>query len=258
MRSRSPHDHRRGTDLSQRWVSATEHWLKERRIADAAELCGEWPAPEQRGRRRLALCSVTAEALVLGSGQRFEVVDAASALRSAVDVVRRPAGGGAVFVAPGEQVWADVWLPRDDDLWDDDVVRSSRWVGAAWARALGALGVDDLVVADGPATCDRWSRLLCFAGVGAGEVMAGGAKVVGVAQRRGRDGARFLTMAHARWDPRRLVRLLALAPPEAERAATETAAACVGLEQLAGTSEEARFVSSPLTAVEEALSGSMP
>ena len=41
-----------------------------------------------------------------------------------MDVVRRRSGGGAVLVGAGEQVWVEVWIPRDDALWDDDVIRS--------------------------------------------------------------------------------------------------------------------------------------
>ncbi len=101
-----------------------------------------------------------------------------------VDVVRRRSGGGAVLVGAGEQVWVEVWIPRDDPLWDDDVIRSSWWLGETWKRALEELGAPGLLVHRRRSTGRDWSDLVCFAGIGPGEVMAGTAKVVGVAQRR--------------------------------------------------------------------------
>ncbi|HEX6785774.1 MAG TPA: hypothetical protein VF076_01140, partial [Acidimicrobiales bacterium] len=56
-----------------------------------------------------------------------------------------------------------------------------------------------------------WSPLVCFSGLGPGEVHAGGRKVVGISQRRTRGWARFQCAAYLRWDPDALVALLA--PP---------------------------------------------
>ena len=47
-----------------------------------------------------------------------------------------------------------------------------------------------------------WSALVCFAGIGPGEVLDGdGRKWVGISQRRTRDWIRLQTMAHRRWSP---------------------------------------------------------
>jgi lipoate-protein ligase A len=54
-----------------------------------------------------------------------------------------------------------------------------------------------------------WSSLVCFSGLGPGEVHAGGRKVVGISQRRTRGWARFQCAAYLRWDPDALVALLA-------------------------------------------------
>ncbi len=58
---------------------------------------------------------------------------------------------------------------------------------------------------------DPWSSLVCFAGVGPGEVLVGGRKAVGISQRRTKEWARFQCAAYRRWDPAALVGLLA--PP---------------------------------------------
>ena len=156
--------------------------------------------------------------IVLGSTQRRDTIDPGRVARYGAEVVRRSSGGGAVLVGPAAQVWLDVWLPRHDALWDDDVVRSSWWLGETWARALEGLGAPPLVVHRGGATRTEWSDVVCFAGLGPGEVTAGTAKVVGVAQRRTREGARWHSMAPLAWDPVPLVDLLALDDEEARRA----------------------------------------
>jgi len=186
-------------------------WSIERRTASARDLHAPWPAPGARGRRTVGLCTVLgAPTLVLGSAQDQDVVDAARAARAGVEVVRRTSGGGAVLVGPGAQVWVDVWIPRHDQLWDDDVVRSSWWLGEAWTSALEGLGARDLVVHRGRATRTEWSDVVCFAGLGPGEVTSGTAKVVGVAQRRTREGAWLHSVAPLSWEPAELLMLLSL------------------------------------------------
>ena len=157
--------------------------------------------------RAVWVADPTAPALVLGSTQQPDVV----APGATIDVVRRRSGGGAVLVEPGAQVWIDVLLPADDDLWDDDVGRSFRWLGEVWQRALADLGLP-ATPHDGAMCTNRWSRLVCFAGLGPGELVdEHGRKVVGISQRRTRDGARFQCSAPlVPWDPAPILDLLAL------------------------------------------------
>jgi lipoate---protein ligase len=129
-------------------------------------------------------------ALVLGSTQSPAVADQLELARRGIDLVRRRSGGGAVLVDLAGMSWVDVIVPRDDVLWDDDVTRSFHWLGHAWKDALAACGVSG-VVHEGGSHRTRWSSLACFAGVGAGEVLVEGRKVVGVSQRRTRTAARF-------------------------------------------------------------------
>jgi hypothetical protein len=57
----------------------------------------------------------------------------------------------------------------------------------------------------------------------------GGAKVVGISQRRTRAAARFQCAALARWDPSGLLDLLALSPDERVRAGAELARSAAGV-----------------------------
>lgn len=154
-------------------------------------------------------------ALILGSAQPETDVDRVAASAAGVPVVRRRSGGGAVLVDPADMVWIDVIVPRGHDLWDDDVGRSGLWLGAAWGRALESAGVHT-ERHEGPMAPDPLARRVCFVGRAAPELTVSGRKVVGVSQRRTRDGARFQCAALLRWDPSLLVQLLAPVLSEAD------------------------------------------
>ena len=176
-------------------------WAVEQRTGTAAELHAVGlPSPCTRLVRTL---EVTAPALVLGSAQAPIHTDE-------VEVVRRHSGGGAVLVEPGRLVWVDVAIPRDDPLWDDDVGRAFHWLGQAWAAAVSTLGVVGPEVHRGGLVRSPLSDLVCFAGLGPGEVTVAGAKLVGMAQRRTREGALFQCAVPLAWDPDRMAGLLGL------------------------------------------------
>lgn len=140
-------------------------------------------------------------ALVLGSTQSEGDVDAASLERLGLASARRRSGGGAVHVSD-DSIWIDVTIARDDPLWIDDVSASSLWLGRSWVGALESAGLGALRVHEGAMVHHPLDRIVCFAGVAPGEVTdASGAKVVGISQRRGRDGARFQCVVHLRWNP---------------------------------------------------------
>jgi len=157
--------------------------------------------------------TISGTALVLGSSQSEDVVDLAECARANVAVVHRRTGGGAVYLAEAEHLWVDVVIPRSDILWNDDVVASALWLGEAWSRVLTTLGGSRLSVHRGAAIPTTWSKLVCFAGVGSGEVLVNGRKVVGISQRRTRDAARFQCFVHRRWVPEDFLPLLAQPRP---------------------------------------------
>ena len=200
--------------------------LRRLREPPAAFHARDLPEPAERS---VWVCEPTSAALVLGSAQRDEVVDTAACERAGVAVVRRRSGGGAVLVVPGDLLWVDVVIPAGDPLWEADVGRAFLWLGEAWAAALAELGVPGSVHRGG-LEATPWSSLVCFGGVGPGEVLStAGAKLVGLSQRRTRDAARFQCAALGRWDPGALLALLALAPADRGRAEADLAGAAAGV-----------------------------
>jgi lipoate-protein ligase A len=166
--------------------------------------------------RSVTFVTVERPTLVLGSAQSPDAVDARVASALGVQVVRRRSGGGAVLLMPDEFVWADVVVPAGDPLWDVDVARSMVWVGDWWASALATSST----VHHGALVASHWSRHVCWAGVGAGEVLdPSGRKLVGISQRRTREVARFQTMCHLRVRPELVVALLAPPRPTASELA---------------------------------------
>jgi len=167
-------------------------------------------AGEQHGRDLVAERAVwdvhiTQKAMVLGSRQDESLLNAELCNRDEIEIVRRRSGGGIVFLAPGEHVWLDVVIPRGDVLWNDDVAKASWWLGDVWVQTLNALGENNVSVHHESLSSDAWGDLLCFAGVGPGEVARQSAeslsKFVGISQRRTRDYARFQCTIYTKWNP---------------------------------------------------------
>ena len=167
-------------------------------------------AVEQHGRdlvveRAVWDVRITRKAIVLGSRQDQSLLNGEQCNRDEIEIVRRRSGGGIVFLAPGEHVWLDVVIPRGDVLWNDDVAKASWWLGDVWVQTLNALGENNVSVHHESLSSDAWGDLLCFAGVGPGEVARQSAeslsKFVGISQRRTRDYARFQCTIYTKWNP---------------------------------------------------------
>ncbi|HMC38985.1 MAG TPA: hypothetical protein VKI19_04930 [Acidimicrobiales bacterium] len=171
--------------------------------------------------RTVRFCHPTGPALVLGSHQDEGQFSAAALAAAGVELARRRSGGSAVRVGSGRVLWVDFVLPRDDPLWDDDVGRAAWWVGDLWAAALGRGDVWR-----GPMQPGAWSPVVCFAGLGPGEVTEGGRKMVGVSQRRRGGGAVFQTAALLDWRPDDYLSMLAR--PVADPAELASAAVAAG------------------------------
>jgi lipoate-protein ligase A len=217
-------------------AGAAGRWAVTRWRGEASEAHGEaWPPDPVPSVR---VVDVRGRAVVLGSTQTAGTVDADAAAAAGLDVVRRRSGGGAVLVGPGELLWVDVFVPAGDRLWSPDVGRATHWLGAAWVGSLAACGVE-ASWHDGALVTTPWSRLVCFAGLGPGEVHMGGVKVVGLSQRRTREGALFSSAALLRWDPGALLAVLALDAGERQRAAEELSGAATALDVPASELETA-------------------
>ena len=169
---------------------------------------------------------------MLGSAQPASDFDGEQLAAAGIELVRRRSGGGAVLVAPGSQVWLDVFLPHGDELAEPDVAKSFHWLGDTYAAAIASvLGVSaeqaGVEVNRGPRQVTPWSRTLCYAGLGAGEVSVAGRKVVGMSQRRERSGAWIHSMALLSRRAGDLAGLLA--GPEERRSAARAALSNAGL-----------------------------
>ncbi len=213
-------------------------WIVEERRGTAAALHAGWPAADERpNRAQVAVCRVTGPALVLGSTQPESVVDLARAAAAGVALCRRRSGGGAVLVTPADPVWIDIWLPGGHPLWRPDVGRAFDWLGDCWVDALTGAGLTGLSAhRTGFVSCTRWSSLVCFGGVGTGEVVTDdGRKLVGLAQRRNRQGSWFHGACVLRWDPGPLLGLLAMDDDERRSAGEGLGNAVVGTSDLSAS-----------------------
>ena len=149
--------------------------------------------------RALWWCNVESPTVILGSTQLVDDVDQNSADESGVLVSRRRSGGGAVFVHPSDTVWIDITISRDDPLWKDDVAQSMLWLGEFFVKALSPW-VQANVYRDSFSTGVD-GRVVCFSSSSPGEVFVGTNKLVGISQRRGREGARFQCVLYRHWRP---------------------------------------------------------
>ena len=169
-------------------------------------------AGEQHGRdlpaeRSVWNVDITAPAIVLGSRQTETELDLDACIHKNVEIVRRRSGGGMVFLSPGKQVWLDVVIPRNDRLWIDDVGRASWWLGDVWLAAIESLAPAKKLAAEvhrESLAVGGYGDLVCFSGVGPGEVMGFDAqgvrsKLVGISQRRTQEAARFQCTVYLEW-----------------------------------------------------------
>jgi len=139
------------------------------------------------------------QTIVLGSSQHEDAVDLDAATQAGFQVCKRRTGGGAVLV-DSSCVWVDVTLPREHQWWTDDVSASMLWLGDAWARVLGQFSSGTRFdVHRGAMMRSVVSDAVCFAGRAPGEVFVANKKIVGISQRRSREGARFQCALYTHW-----------------------------------------------------------
>lgn len=145
------------------------------------------------GRRRVSWLHPTAPALILGSASP----DPFRGRRD--DLVRRRSGGGLVWLDPQVSTWVDVFVPTDDPLWRCDVGQAFHWLGHTLTAAFSDIGVP-ASMHRGPYEAGPSDGLVCFASLGPGEVVVDGRKLVGISQRRTREGCRFQCVAYEQFE----------------------------------------------------------
>lgn len=97
-------------------------------------------------------------------------------------------------MVPDESVWIDLWIPTQSSLADRDVGGALERAGAIFKSALSQLGADHLEIAGKPT--DSRGAVICFDKLGAGELTHEGAKLLGLAAWRCREGTLFQTAAY--------------------------------------------------------------
>ncbi len=166
--------------------------------------------PEQVG-HEIWTRSLSRPALVLGSTQSEAVLN--SSLRNAdlgeqeLEICKRRSGGGLVYLDVDHDVWIDVLIPVTSPLWHHDLAKAFHWLGDIWAAVLAEF-ITDAVISSHRGPSQGSGQLLCFAGLGHGEVSVDGYKVVGLSQRRTRSWTRLQCAVIQRWPAEQLTRML--------------------------------------------------
>ncbi|MFN8475085.1 MAG: ligase [Anaerolineae bacterium] len=190
---------------------------------------------EETGQPAMRWYEIAPPALVLGSGQHLSDVNVAVCAAMGVPVVKRSSGGGAVFT--GVSLSLDVALPPDDPLDSHDITESYRWLGETWVAALASLGIAARLVSVAEARADTRSlspllKRVCYAGLSPYEVAVGTRKVVGLAQRRRRQGALLQGGVYLHWPSEETAALVGITNQEQSALAEELPRRVAGLDEL--------------------------
>jgi lipoate-protein ligase A len=123
-------------------------------------------------------------AVSLGYAQRAGEIDASACRRSGVEVVRRPTGGRAVL--HHLELTFSLVLPLRPEWAPPSTMENHRRIHRCLAHGLDALGVSGPIEQTAGRT-DGVGSVFCVAAAGPCELLVGGKKLVGVAQRRFRS-----------------------------------------------------------------------
>jgi lipoate-protein ligase A len=131
----------------------------------------------------LRLYSWSPPCLSLGFMQRAgDLVDAEACRRAGIDVVRRPTGGRAVL--HWEEITYAIAAPVTETRFGAGLSETQHCIGRCLAAGLERLGIQTELSRPRLDPERRLLRAPCFASPGRAELMAGGRKLAGSAQRR--------------------------------------------------------------------------
>ncbi len=166
-------------------------------------------------------------ALSLGFSQPFEVADAAFCAAHGVDVVRRPTGGRAVL--HHLELTYSVAAPLGAGPFSRDLQAAYRAICGALVAGLARVGVPAEVAGEPAGGMVKPTQAIpCFVGPAAGEVVAGGRKLVGSAMRRVGESILQHGSILEGWDGALQAGCLGLADDSALRPAVATLADLLG------------------------------
>lgn len=182
-------------------------------------------------------------ALILGAGQKPEILDMAACRQAGFEILKRTSGGTLVR-AGSDLLSLDVALPPQSRLANSDVTLAYRWFAECWIAALARLGVPARLVEPEAARNARQEletapaetklvKLVCFGTLSSYEVVdQSGRKLVGLAQVKRRSGSLLQAGIHLHWLAAAFARSLDLTPPERAHLTAELRQRAVGLDEL--------------------------
>ena len=134
----------------------------------------------------LRIYSWRPKCISLGYSQDIDgLVDRSRAKNTGWDIVKRPTGGGIVFHNEAEVTYSLV-TALDDPLLPGGLVSSYKKLSEAIVHALGLLGVKAGLTRTQNSDHRTQNAVLCFSYPAEYEIVAGGKKIVGSAQKRGK------------------------------------------------------------------------
>jgi lipoate-protein ligase A len=182
-------------------------------------------ASEEGGRPTLRFFTWDRPSLSIGSFQKTDVLDLKKAASLCIPLVRRPTGGRAVL--HDKELTYSVACPIPSRFFPSDLMGSYKTIGACFLAGLRLLGVDASLVPvtknpDRKATRSHARDPLCFSSPSWYEVLAGGRKLIGSAQRRLRGGFLQQGSLLIGLDIRGLTDLMLFPDEDARRASLES------------------------------------
>ncbi|MSP14303.1 MAG: hypothetical protein EXR62_15285 [Chloroflexi bacterium] len=213
-------------------------------------------------------------ALIMGAGQRIDVIDMVACRTLGLQIYRRNSGGAAVW-ADNTMLGLDIFLPHDHPLLLPDLTESYRWLGQLWLETLVQLQAEFIggksqhlersntaptsedalekrrlplrlvtvtearlqhkVLQDQEPELWQHLSLACYGTLSPYEIVAGKRKILGLSQVRRRAGGLFQAGLLLRWEPGALANCLNIPQAEKNQATEDLGRVAIGLDTLLGS-----------------------